>query len=1351
MSTTHEEYVQEFGTPDDENVFYNKKRVREDLNRMERIEEEERIQKEKEVKQVELEESKAEQRREELLNPHGAKEAKDFGLVENLTELGNAFKGGARDTVSSFVTLPERAVDIASGAMISEIKKEGKYEPDFNPLGGDLNPITKTWWGNFIRTGVHFGTMAIPIVGWGGAVAKGTGLFAKAAQMTVASSNWIIKGASIGALQDLFSEYSQDANGLQVLRDRFGFIDTPCTTKDADHPALKTVKAVCEGVGIGVPIEGTIRAIGKVRFQQGLKNNPTNDILKKVDKIQSSKLLKAEKAAKVLVDKNLRQVTRQKLFNKGIDFDKLKPETQIEQMKAVQKSSKGNQFSSWSPEWEDNLARAERKLLEDQNSIKNQTIEKAQVEVNDRSARGHKNKPVVNSWQGSPNSTTNAYDGLKTLKRIDYDWSSMDEGSVESLITPAAAEALAEAGSGIKGINNKIAKELFGDARYKKLLEQLDVDGDTIDGVYGDAFERMKDVIGGRNSGDIEPSKFWRALFNNADTKDGFNVWGTKEVLAANLLQESLFKQLKTRAIAARELIDFDNLDGVDGPLKYIRDNLIVGMEQIQRSKFLLGPEYANMIKKKGGKKLANQVLLDMHQQAKNQVDMMFDLAWQSPSDDLLRSFLEAFSMSNKINNWQDFDAYMKHKLLGHTSPDGQRQTGVLIKELQGVMMNSLLSGAKTPIRAIMGTSTATFLRPTSQILGGAGRYLGTGFTDDSTLRIGLSELNAMRQAIPESWDYFKHRLNGYWSGELSTVKNRYADYTMDDQQWDLMRYWAEDSGRASDGEKAAFQLSNVSRWHNHSNWFAYTMKVLSATDDAFTMILARARSRSKALMGAMEARTQGLIPDISPEVIREYEARLQDEIFNPQTGVVNDNLLAYARGEVTLTKDLTGWGKALDTMFSTFPQTKPFYLFARTGINGLELTMKHAPGFNLFVEEFRDIARATPDNLDTVIKYGIETAQELKNAKDLQMGRLAIGTGIMYQAIDKYLVGDITGNGPTDLKTRKAWEASGWRPREIKLGGIWVSYDAFEPFNSILAYVADLGDHQRLLGDKYIERGLLSSSLALSKGMVTKTYLQGLTSLTDLFSNNPKKIERIIPNLMNGFIPSSTLRNDIGKVINPYMKELNSDFEDTLRNRNQLLEYFADEEDRLPVKYDILNGRPIRDWDLPTRLFNFISPVQLNFDQSPGRKFLFRSQFNINLATTTAPDGTSLADNAQLRSKFQKGIGDQNLELKLEKLSQRKDVIESLNQMEADIRAGLHKKKPGINPMSYTHNKLIGQLINDAKAKAWAAMRSDPQVVTLMEAARKEQISENLRTEDPQESRKAYEEANKLLEMTNK
>ena len=1332
-------------------IHFDKEGAQNSVKRNEEARQAEELEKQKALKDAEVEQEQKRQRLAELEDSHAAKDPSEFGFKENIAELKNAFVGGTRDTVSSYATLPERLVDITSGEMVREIKEEGQYEPDFNPLGGDLNPINKTWWGNFIRTGVHFGTMAIPIVGWGGAVAKGTGIVSKVAQVTIASSNWLAKGATVGALTDLFSEYSQEANGLQVLKERFGFIDTPCTTKDADHPALKTVKSVCEGVGLGIPIEGTVKAIAKVRIKQGLTNNPTNDVLKKVDAIQSGKLLKAERAAKEAVEKNLRQVTRQKLFNKGIDFDQLTPETQIEQMQAVQKASKGNQFSTWSPEWEDNLARADRKLLENSQSINSQIREKAEVDIDQRDFSGYKNKPDANPWQGAPNSTGKPYENLKTLKRLDYDWTSMEQGSTDSLITPAAAEALAEAGSGIKGINDKIAKELFGDPRYKKLLEQLDVDGDDIDSVFGDAFERMQEVIGGRNSGDIEPRKFWKPIVDNADTKDSYNVWATKDVIAANLIQESLFKQLRNRAIAAREVIDFANLDDVDGPLKNIRDNLIVGLEQIQRSQFLLGPEYANMIKKKGGKKLAKQMLFDLHQQSKNQVDMMFDLAWQAPSDDLLRSFLEAFSMSNKINNWQDFDAYMRHKLLGHTTPDGVRNTGAIVKELQGVMVNSLLSGPKTPIRAVMGTSTATFLRPTSQILGGAGRYLGTGFTDDSTLRIGLAELNAMRQAIPESWDYFKHRLNGYWAGELSTIKNRYSEYTLDDQQWDLMRYWAEDSGRASDGEKAAFGLTNISRWHNHSNWFSYTMKLLASTDDGLTMILARARARSKALMGAMEAKTQGLIPDISPEVVREYEARFQDEIFNPQTGVVNDNLLAYARGEVTLTKDLTGWGKALDTMFNTYPATKPFYMFARTGINGLELSMKHTPGINLFVEEFRDIARATPDTLDTVIKYGIESAQELKNAKDLQMGRLAIGSGIIFSASQKYLNGELTGNGPDDLKTRKAWEAAGWKANRIKLGGLWVGHESLEPFTSILSFIGDLGDNQNLLGDKYVEKGLLSASLAISKGMVTKTYLQGLTGLTDLFSNNPKKLERIAANIANSFMPASTLRNDIGKVINPYMKELNSDFEDTIRNKNQLFEYFADEEERLPVKHDILTGRPINDYDVPTRLFNFISPVQLNFDQSPGRKFLFRSQFNLNLATTTAPDGTSLAENAILRAKFQKAIGDQDLDKQLERLSKKKEVIESLKIMEEDIAAGRHLKKPGINPMSYRHNQLIGNLIRNAKAKAWAKLQSDVDVIRLIEAARKEQVAENLRVDDPVESRTQYEEANQLLKMTNR
>jgi|7_EtaG_2_1085326.scaffolds.fasta_scaffold00830_2 hypothetical protein len=1305
------------------------------------------LQKEQEETQVAKEQAAQAQLKAEKEDPHGAKDPSKFGLGENITELKNAVLGGVRDTGSSFATAPERGADMLSGSMVKEIQETGDYEPDFNPLGGDLNPITKTWWGNFLRTGVHFGTMAVPIVGWGSAYAKGTGVLSGVTRATIGSSNWIIKGASVGAVQDLFSEYSQDANGLQVLRDRFGFIDTPCTTNDGDHPALQTVKSVCEGIGIGIPIEGGLRAIGKARHLKGKVNNPTNDVLKKVDAIESNVIFKAEQNAKSLVSKALRKKTIQRLSNRNIDFNKLSEDEQILEMLKTQKADRSRKFSTWTPDNETNPSRAERKINESKQSIDNQIIEKGQQEFNDPDIRGHKNKPIVKSHQGSPNSTGSAWNVTKQLKRIAKEWGS-ELGSTDSLVTPAAAEALADSGSGFKGINKAIAKELFGDERFKQLMEDLNSKGQTLQDVYGDAYERMQEVIGGRDAGALEPKQFWKPLIENIENP---LEWTTEEILAADLIQQSLFKKLRDRAIAARELINVTNIDEVDGPLKYIRDNLIVGLEQSQRSRFILSEPYRLMANQKGGRKLIDQVLSDMHEQSKGRVDMMFDMVRNEPSDNLLRSLLEAFSMSNKISNWQDFDNYMREKLYGVTTEDGARHTGAMVKELQGVMMNSILSGPKTPFRALLGTSTATFIKPMAQILGGAGRYLRTGFTDDSVLREGLAELNAMVHTVPEAFEYFKHRLNSYWTGEISTIKSRYSDYTSADEAWDLHRYWAEDSGRATDGDTAAFRVTNLARMSNHSNFFNYNMKLLASTDDAFTMILARGRARAKALRAALDAKSDGLIPEISPEIIREYEARLQDQIFDPKTGTVNDGMLAHARGEVTLTKDLTGFAKSLNTLFSSYPALKPFYMFARTGINGLELTMKHTPGFNFLVKEFNDIAFASSDNLDNVIKYGIENAQDLKNAQDLQVGRLALGSSIIFMAGQKYAASELTGNGPENLRLRRVWEAAGWKPRSIKLGGVWVGHESLEPFTTILSAVADLNDNMDTLGPQAVERGMLSHALVLSKAMISKTYLQGLTGLTDLFGSNPKKLERIGANITNNMVPYAGLRNEIGKIVNPHTKELNSGFLQTIRNRNQFMEFFADEDDRLAVKYSILNGEPINNWKLAERLAAGILPASFNFDNTAGEKILAKSQFDLSVMSMTSPDGTSLADVPQIRSAYQRLIGEQKFGKILEKISKYPKFIASMKQMNQDIKDGLHRQAPGINAMSYPHNKMIRNELRKLQIKAWAQLQSQPEVIQLQRARELSKTSKYNRVDRPELSRNQYNEANQLLQMTNK
>ena len=53
------------------------------------------------------------------------------------------------------------------------------------------------------------------------------------------------------------------------------------------------------------------------------------------------------------------------------------------------------------------------------------------------------------------------------------------------------------------------------------------------------------------------------------------------------------------------------------------------------------------------------------------------------------------------------------------------------------MMSHSILSSPKTPFRALMGTSSATFLRPLSTALGATLRYPFEG--DSATIRASLS------------------------------------------------------------------------------------------------------------------------------------------------------------------------------------------------------------------------------------------------------------------------------------------------------------------------------------------------------------------------------------------------------------------------------------------------------------------------------------------------------------------------------------------------------------------------------------------------------------------------------------
>jgi len=1144
------------------------------------------------------------------------------GLRGVSKEIRSAIGGGLQDTASSIVTLPERAIDMFSGEMVEEQQTDEGYGAEWDDwFVDDANPIeTKTWWGGALRSLVHFGSMAAAII----PAAKVLGV--TAASTAVGS---LVRGAGVGAVSDVISKYSQEDNGLGILRDRFNFIDTPISTKEHDHPAMKTLKNVVEGMGIGVVFDGLGIALGK-----GLRKTRIN------------------KAGQEVVEDGVQDAVNRATSREA------NVNAQIDEKAVLQAQSMRGQYG------------------------------------------GYKNKPISDPWQASPNSTGKAADVFYQKQRVDTDWGSQ-HGSTDSPFTQRQIENLSESADIAEKEMVDLLKPFMSDARIQAEIAGLK-SGQSLADKFYDSIRRAHEVMNGRERlEDIDPDMF-AAFDARSDTIKGKKVWQTADVLAADFVIGALFRKARDHGIAGRELFDIADLADIDGPAKALYDTLVGAVIQRKIASYTRGMELKNLdVRNPANKQALKDGINAEIEKTKLAYQVAFKYAGDNQDDSLFRAYYEAVSMSNDIHNFDDFDAFIKRKLKGGEL-NGKVRTGVLIKELQGVMINSVLSGPKTSVRAIMGTGTATFLRPFSQVIG------ATITGDKTTQRAALAAVSGMMESIPEAWKVFSTKLNSYWSGDISTIKTRFNQVTKGDEQWAMLGDWIENSGRASASDKAAYYMANQARALNDNKFLTYSTKIMAATDDTFGFILARSRAKEKAMRLAMDELNVGNITEITPDLLKNAQDKFYAQITDAD-GNITEAATLFAKKEATLTTDLTGFSKGLNDVFEAAPWAKPFFLFARTGVNGLSLTAKHTPGFNFLVKEWNDIAFADPSNLSGLQRYGIETAADLANAKALQVGRLAIGSSIISMAALHFMNGGLTGNGPADRQKRQAWIDAGYKPRTITIGGVQVSYDSFEPFNLILSTIADVGDYSQLMGEEWTEDQFQKLALVVAQGISSKSYMAGIQQFVDLFGGQAGSWERIISGLINNQIPLSSLRNELGKVFNPHMKELNSGIIESIRNRNLISEGLAINE--LPTKYDMLNGRPIKDWDFPTRMFNAFSPFYVNLDQGEGRKLLFNSGYDMRMSTYSSPDGIDLSDNARLRSLYMKAIGDQNLEAKLNKLAKNPKVIASIEKMQADLRAG----RKEINPMTaYVHNKMIHTLFMEARKIGWSQVRNDPEALQL-------------------------------------
>ena len=905
---------------------------------------------------------------------------------------------------------------------------------------------------------------------------------------------------------------------------------------------------------------------------------------------------------------------------------------------------------------------------------------------------------------------------------IRNDWSSK-YGANRGVVSEAAIRRMADQSKLGTDQIDKIAEGLVENESFKHLYgstSRKQMRDDFIDTAAD--LQSYLDITGNAHAADMTQENMMEFLYSitpklQMDQIEGVSVLSHRQLVATDVMLGQLSEQIRDLSKAGLSVSDEINVTSAGGVIDGITERY-KSLSRIRARTSALASYKLRQFKAPNGNPIkgVDQVVKEAEDEAAGRIDLLREVI-QKDNDEggLFEAFQYVTAASNgKLSTMKDMEAFFDRKLKGYSEGDVVEKNAI-VGELMTMGINSMLSGPKTAARATFGTAFNTLMRPVSAIVG--------------------ATLTGDRRTIRESFSF----LSGMWEARGEAMRKAVADYKtymsaddpfrgfiqqQGDEAFDAMQSFYEVSGTA--GEQAQMRMYGMLRGLNKNPFLNYGPRVMKASDSFFGQIVGRGYERVRQFNKLYDASETSLkaVDDANLEQLGiDSSTALEKEIWTAD-GKLADSMANFTWDEAAMKRELTGGMKKLDQALDSLPALKPFVgLFMKTGINAFELTSKYTPGLNMFLKETRDILSLPWDD-PQLLQYGIKSPQDLATAQAVLKGRQAIGMATVGAASALYLNGDLTGNGPPDRKLRNAWMQAGWKPRSIRLGGVYVSYDSLEPFNTFLSFIADVGDASNAMGEEWTNNNYSKAMHLLTQNVTNKSFLAGLMNLNDLFTSQGQRAGSVAANLVNNQIPLSSLRNEIGKVFSPGMRELESGFMESVRNRNLWTDVFTDKEDELPYRYDILNGTKLNDWDPLTRMWNAVSPFNINLAANQTRQLLFRSQINLAQQFNTGPNGEDLEGMTDLKSRYQFLLGEQNIEASLTDLFQNPDIMQSILDMEADRDAGIK-----YNTTNTLHGDKILSVINTAKKIAWQRlMQEDSRAATLREQKALEKVQNDQR-----------------------
>ena len=577
----------------------------------------------------------------------------------------------------------------------------------------------------------------------------------------------------------------------------------------------------------------------------------------------------------------------------------------------------------------------------------------------------------------------------------------------------------------------------------------------------------------------------------------------------------------------------------------------------------------------------------------------------------------------------------------------------IMNQALLSTIYNSMLSAFGTPLKAAVGNFGGLIGRPMATLYGVLREgdltlarrafHQYTGFSD--TFQKGLQHLSLVYRKVstdPSAVSYIVREDIAFQKAQNLKILNSFAE------------------AADAQGEFGASTLLSIhEQWEALAEhpWLRFGANAMTALDGFSRAVNMNAEAKGLAFDKLFEA---------GEEITGDSLRKISDEIYNKSfdaNGMIKNEAVEYVNSEIALNLD-SELVRGFNNILKYAPMLRTFFWFPKTSMNMLDMFRKWSPldGAHAGHKFAGDYAEFVGKPLDQYNQAEIQnlllkkgepidgdwmTRFKMKRAEI--RGRVAIGSMAIMSGGVMFAQGRLRGNGHWDPQRQRTRRQLNWEPKTYQgWDGKWYSYEFLGPLGDWLALVSDVGDNFDNITTAKSEQLFKKLSFVLGASLTNRSILSNMEPLNDVLAGNPAAAQRWASTLVNSMLPMAGLRNELGKLLAPGLREVNQDFFELLRNRNNWMDV-TDIEKALPNKYSWVSGKKVKypeNWF--ARVSNIWNPWKVVDNPTAEEQFLIDIEYNQIPHFTVSSKGVEL--NKEQQSELYSLIGEQgyfNYELK--------------------------------------------------------------------------------------------------------